>query len=87
MLTKTVFNLVHQEEASSFPGGIAVKNLPAQGPGEKGRFLGRRSPGGETLNSLIFLKRESKGQGLVDYGPYGAKRTTEATAAAGERVY
>ena len=58
----------------SFPGGSAVKNLPANA-GDVDLIPGsRRSPGGRNGNTPVFLPEKSNGQrGLAGYSPWGHK--------------
>ena len=63
----------------AFPGGSAVKNLPANA-GDVGSIPGLgRSPGGGNGNPTpVFLPGESHGQrSLVGYSPWGHKESDE----------
>ena len=58
-----------------FPGGLVVKNVPANA-GDAGSIprLGR-SPGEGNGNPIQFLPGKSHGQrSLMDYSPWGHKR-------------
>ena len=64
-----------------FPGGSAVKNLPAMQKTQV-QSLGWKNPLEEGMETLQYFCRESHGQrSLAGYSPQGCKKmdTTEAT--------
>ena len=71
-----------------FPGGLVVKNLPAN-EGDVGSIPGLGSPPGEGKgNPVVSVPRKSHEQrSLVIYSPWGHKRITFNLAVEQQQIY